>query len=122
MNTILQYSILIIAIILSACCYVSASYYFRYGEQNNIKFKYIYLISLIIGILSYSIKIPIFYYFGKNISIMILNILFLVTAFIIVMFYSSYILGEKIPLYTYIISILIVLLILLNNILEYENK
>jgi uncharacterized protein (DUF486 family) len=122
MNTIIRYIILLLCIIVSSIFYIGASYYFRYGEQNNIKFIYIYIISIIFGIISYSIKIPAFHYLGKDISIMMINIFFLTISFIIVIFYSIYILNEKIPIYTYIISILIVLLIILNNILEYEYK
>jgi hypothetical protein len=121
MNIIIRYILLFLCIIISAIFYILASYYFRYAEQNNIKFIYIYLISIILGIISYSIKIPVFHFFGKDISIMILNIIFLVISFIIVIFYSKYVLNEKIPIYTYIISILIVLLIILNNILEYKK-
>ena len=122
MNKIIRYIILLLAIIVAAFFYIGASYFFRYGEQNNIKFIYIYIISIIFGIISYSIKIPMFHFLGKDISIMIINIFFLTISFIIVIFYSKYVLNENIPIYTYIISILIVLLIILNNILEYKYK
>jgi len=121
MNKIILYSLFLIGIFISSIFYTLASYYFRFAEKNNIKFKYIFLVSIILGIFSYSIKIPVFYIFGKNINVMIINIIFLVTTFILVTLYSKIILKENIKLYTYIIIILIILLIILNNTLEYLN-
>ena len=55
-------------------------------------------------------------------NIMIINIIFLIISFILVVLYSKYILNEKIPIYTYIIIFLIIILILLNYILDIYNK
>jgi hypothetical protein len=120
MNKILSYAFFIIGIIISSIFYTLASYYFRIGEQNNVKFTYIFIISVIFGIVSYAIKIPVFHYLGSHLSIMVINITFLVITFIIVTLFSKFVLKEKIPLYTYIIIVLVVLLILLNNILDIE--
>ena len=118
MNKIINYILFLIGIIIGAFWYVLASYYFRYGKSNNIKFIYIYIISILFAIISFSIKIPIFYYLGNNITIMTINILFLILSFILVVLFSKYILKEIIPIYTYIIILLIVLLISLNLILD----
>ena len=121
MNKIVLYGLFIIGIILSSIFYTLASYYFRFADDNNIKFKYIFIISIILGIISYSIKIPTFYYFAKNINIMFINIIYLVITFIFVTLYSKFILNEQIKLHTYIIIILVVLLIILNGLLDYFN-
>ena len=118
MHDIINHLILIIGIIIASIFYVIASYYFRYGEQNNQTFLKIFLISLLFGTLTIMVKIPFFYFFGKNISIMIINIIFLIISFILVILYSKFILNEKIKFHTYIILIFIVLLILLNHFLE----
>jgi len=124
MNKIITYTYLTLGIILAAIFYILASYYFRYGEYHNIQFQYIFIISVCLGIISYMIKIPIFYYLGKDLSVMVINIIFLIIAFILVILYSKFILREVIPMYTYIIIVMIVLLILLNHFLDikYNNK
>jgi hypothetical protein len=124
MNKIITYIWLTLGIILAAIFYILASYYFRYGEYHNIQFQYIFIISVCLGIISYMIKIPIFYYLGKDLSIMVINIIFLIIAFILVVLYSKFILHEIIPIYTYTIIVMIVLLILLNQLLDikYSNK
>ena len=122
MTNILLNILFIIGITIGAFFYVLASYYFRYGENNKIKFKYIYIISILFAIISFIIKIPLFHYLGKNMNIMIINIIFLIISFILVVLYSKYILNEKIPIYTYIIIFLIIILILLNYILDIYNK
>lgn len=113
-----MYSLFIIGTIFASIFYTLASYYFRIGEQNKIKFIYIYIISIFLGLISYGIKIPIFYYLGKNMNIMIINGLYLIITFIFVTLFSKFILDEKIPIHTYLILILIVLLIVLNDILD----
>ena len=118
MNKITTYSLFIIGSILASIFYTCGSYYFRIGESRKIKFKYIYIISIFLGIISYSIKIPVFYYFGKNMSTMIINAFFLIITFISVTLFSKFILKEDIPLHTYLILILIVLLIALNDVLD----
>lgn len=118
MNNIIYYVLFIIGILLSASFYTFGSYFFRLGEKYNIKFIYIYIISIIFGILSYSVKVPVFYYIGKKMSVMLINIIFLIIVFIVTILYSKFILNEIIPLHTYIILILIFLLIIINHILD----
>lgn len=120
MNKILLYILFIIGVILSSIFYTLGSYYFRIGEARNIKFIYIYIISICLALISYLIKVPIFYYLAKDMSIMVINIIFIIAAFIAVTLYSKFILDEKIPVHTYLIIILVILLILLNNVLGNE--
>lgn len=112
--------ILFVGIILTAITFVTASYYFRYGEKHNQSFSYIFLVSIIFGIISYSIKVPVLYFFGKNMSVMLLNIIILITIFIVVTLYSYFILKEHISMHTYIIITIIILLIILNNWLDFR--
>jgi hypothetical protein len=118
MNNIILYCLFIIGILFSASFYTLGSYFFRLGEKYNMKFIYIYILSIICGILSYSVKVPIFYYIGKKMNVMLINIIFLITVFIVVTLYSKFILNEIIPLHTYIILTLIILLIILNHFLD----
>ena len=117
-HDIINHILLLIGIIIASIFYVIASYYFRYGEKLNETFLKIFLISLLFGLLTIIVKIPFFYFFGKDISVMVIHIIFLIISFIIVILYSRFILNEEIKLHTYIILILIVLLILLNHFLE----
>jgi hypothetical protein len=118
MNKILLYFIFFIGLFISAIFYTISSYYFRLGQQLKIKFEYIYIISIVFGIISFLIKIPIYYYFGNDFSILAIHIYFLVFIFALLSFYSFYILSEKIPLHTIIILILIVSLLVINDLLN----
>jgi hypothetical protein len=118
MNKILSYIFFIIGIFIGSIFYTLASFYFKYAEKYNIKFIYIFLVSILFGICSYSIKIPVYYFFGKNMNVLLLNIIFLVLSFIVVMLYSKFILNEKIPFYSILIIVIILLLIILNHILD----
>lgn len=119
MNKIISFYLLFIGIIFASIFYTFASFYFRFAENNNIKFNYIFAISIILGIISYSIKIPTFYYFGKNINIKLINIIYLAVTFIFVTLYSNIILKEPTSMHTFIITFLIVSLLILNYALDY---
>lgn len=121
MNNTLLNILLFLGIVSGCVFYISGSYYFRYASENNIKFKYILIISILLGCISYLIKIPVFYYFGGNFSIMHLNLFFLVISFIMVCFYSKFILKEDIQIHTYIIMSIIVLLIIFDYFFK-KNK
>lgn len=121
MNNITNYILFSIGLLLSATFYTIGSYYFRFAQQNNIKFKYIYLISISLGILSYLIKIPTFYFFGKNFKIMFIHIIFLIASFITVLLYSKFYLKEEIHLHSLIIFTIIILLLILDNILTNKS-
>jgi uncharacterized protein (DUF486 family) len=117
MNSIVNYILFTIGLLLSCTFYTIASYYFRFGQENNIKFKYIYLISLAFGLLSYSIKIPTFYFFGKNFKVLFIHIVFLIASFLLVLLYSKFYLKEEVHLHSLIIFTIIILLLVLDNIL-----
>jgi uncharacterized protein (DUF486 family) len=118
MNKSILFILLIIGIITSSIFYTMASYYFRIAEKKHIPFAHIFMISLLFGIISYSIKIPVYYFFGKNLSVFMINIFFLVITFIFVVCFSYFVLKEKIEKHTYIISFIVVCLLILNDILS----
>jgi len=118
MNSIVNYLLFTIGLLLSCTFYTIGSYYFRFGQENNIKFKYIYLISIIFGILSYLIKIPTFYFFGKKFKVIFIHIVFLVTSFLLVLLYSKFYLKEDVKLHSIIIFTIIILLLILDNIMN----
>ena len=122
MNKPLLYLYFFIGLVIAAIFYVFSSYYFRLGEKLNIDFKNIYIISIIFGIISYLIKIPIYYYFGKDFSVLAIHVYFLVISFAILTFYSFYVLSEKIPLHTLIILCIIITLLFINDIIDMYYK
>ncbi len=113
---------LLTGIIISSFFYIGSIFYFRYAQINNIKFGKIFLISILLGFISYIIKIPICYYYGSEYSIFYMNILFAVTCFIFVTIYSYFILDEKIERHTYIIIVIIFFLLIIDNILKKNNN
>lgn len=112
--------ILLSGIILYSITYVFGSYYFRLGIQNKKSFSHIFLVSIIIGLVSFLIKIPIFYFYATNMNIIILHVITTSIIFITAVLYSYFILNENIPLHTYIIIFLIIFLIILNNWLDFR--
>ena len=122
MNKLLLYLLFFIGLIISSIFYTFSSYYFRLGEQLKIKFEYIYIISIVCGIISYLIKIPVYYYFGKNFNVLTIHVYFLVITFSLLTFYSFYILSEKIPLHTIIILLIIITLLVINDLMDIWYK
>jgi hypothetical protein len=117
-----NYFLLLIGITISSIFYVLGSYYFRAIDYTKNNFINVYIISCLLGLISFMIKIPIFYYLAKKYTIRVINIFYLIIAFILIVLYSKYVLNEGIPLYTYIIIIIILILIILNNILDNMYK
>lgn len=118
MDKLISNILFFIGLFFACIFYIYGSYYFRLGEMNNDKFIKIFLISIICGLISFSIKIPIFYFFAKNLNVMMINIIYVTMIFIVVTIFSKFVLKETIKLYTYIIITLVILLILLNSFLD----
>jgi len=118
MNKILYRLIFFIGLFLACIFYIFGSYYFRLAEIGNDKFTKIFLISILCALISFSIKIPTFYFFAKDLNVMLINIIYITITFILVVLFSKFVLKETIKLYTYIIIFLVVLLILLNSFLD----
>ena len=68
--------ILLIGIILSSLFYVLGSYYFRLEQHHHNNFTKILVISLLFGMCSYFIKIPIFHFYGKDRPVTFINIIY----------------------------------------------
>lgn len=109
-----DFIILVVGLIIVSIFYELASFTYTYSTNNNYSFKYIYLISLIFGIIVYLIKIPLFYYYGLN-DTLVMYTLYLVVVSATVMLYSHFILKEKTPIHTRIILSVIIGLFILNN-------
>ena len=115
---IYNYIILTIGLTFFSVASIIASLGYKYYEKKERSFWFIFFISLFFGIISYFIKIPLLYYYGKEdtLSTYILSIVILT---FLVMLHSKYILSEKIQLHTDIITILIVFLVVLNAYLSF---
>ena len=118
MNKAFIYILFFLGTLIAAFFYVIGSYYFRYGQENNIKFKYILLISVFFGILSYLLKVTTFYFCAKKIKVLLLHIIFLLFSSVIVYIYSKFYLKEKIKIQSLVIYIIIILLIILDSLLN----
>lgn len=114
-ETTYYYIILLVGIIFSSISYIGSTYYFKYGEKNNISFNKILFISIFFGVISYIIKIPVYYYYGKYWSALYIHILFYFVSFIVILLYSYFILNEKIETHTYIIIVIIFILLIIND-------
>jgi len=113
--------ILIVGLIIVSIFYELASFGYTYSTNNKYSFKYIFLVSLICGIMVYLIKIPLFYYYGLDNSL-IMYTLYLIVVSTTVIFYSHFILKEKTYMHTRIILTIIIGLFVLNNYLTSLRK
>ena len=80
--------ILLSGIILYSITDVFGTYYFRLGQENKESFSYIFFVSIIIGLVSFLIKIPLFYFYSGKMNVIILHIITTSIIFIIAVLYS----------------------------------
>ena len=113
--------ILIFGLLIYSIFYVLASFGFKMYPSKTISFKSIFLISLFFGIISYCIKIPLFYYYGQD-NIISIYILYISILSVTVSLYSKFILHSKIHTHTYVILLIIFLLIVLNEYLSRSGQ
>ena len=113
--------ILVFGIIIYAILYVVASFGYKLSPSNGYSFKYIFAGSLLAAIIGYSIKIPLFYYYGKD-DIISIYILYTAILSVMVSLYSKFILRSKVRTHTYVILSIIVLLVILNEYLTMKNN
>ena len=113
--------ILVVGLILVSIFYVLASFGYTYSKNNNYSFKHIYLISLIFGIMVYLIKIPLFYYYGLD-NTLIMYTLYLIVVSTTVILYSHFVLKEKSHVHTRVILTIIIGLFALDNYLTSLRK
>ena len=113
--------ILILGLIIVSIIYVLATFGYVYLQTLGYSFKSIYIISILLGMLLYSIKIPLFYYYDLD-NALITYLLYNIIISITVVFYSRIILKERINTHTYVIMVAILMLFILNDYLTDLKK
>jgi hypothetical protein len=113
--------ILVLGLIVVSIIYVLATFGYVYLQTRGYSFKTIYIISILLGLLLYIIKIPLFYYYDLD-NALITYILYSIIISITVVFYSRIILRERIYTHTYVIMGAILTLFILNDYLTNLKK
>lgn len=108
--------ILVVGIFIFSIFYVIASFGYKFFSNKGYSFKYIFAGSLLAAIIAYCIKIPLFYYYGKD-DVITIYILYTAILSITVSLYAKFILHSKVYTHTYVILSLVVLLVILNEFL-----
>jgi len=116
-----DFIILVLGLIVVSIIYVMATYGYAYLQIRGYSFKTIYIISILLGVLLYSIKIPLFYYYDLD-NTLITYLLYTIITSITVIVYSRFILKENINTHTYIIMLAILVLFILNEYLTDLKK
>jgi hypothetical protein len=109
-----DFFILLIGLIIVSIFYVLASFGYKYLEEHNVSFKYIYILSLLAGVMVYVIKIPLFYYYDLD-NALITYMLYMIVVSVTVTLFSTFVLKEKIHTHTYIIMSIIMCLFIFND-------
>ena len=112
---------LVIGLFIYSIFHVIASYGYKYLMEQGYTFRYIFMICLLFGTISYIIKIPLFYNYAKGNTLSI-YIIYLLVLTISTSIYSKFILNETFHNYTYIILLTIVSLVIFNEYLNIEQK
>lgn len=113
--------ILILGLIIVSIIYVLATFGYVYLQTLGYSFKSIYIISILLGMLLYSIKIPLFYYYDLD-NTLITYLLYTIIISITVVLYSRIVLKETIHTHTYVILVAILMLFILNDYLTILKK
>ena len=108
--------VLIAGLVLYSIFHTFASYGFTY-YKNVRSFPYIFTVCLLSGIISYMIKIPLYYYYGGT-NHMTTYLLYVTILSFVVALYSAYFTGEKVKPHTYLILIAFIGLLALNDFLN----
>jgi hypothetical protein len=90
------------------------TYGYKYWEKSNKPVWFIMFFGIFFGLLSYLIKVPLFYYYATQNSVLT-YILYIVILSIVVVLYSKFILKEHIETHTYLILIIILFLVCVNE-------
>ena len=106
--------ILVGGISIYAVFYILASFGYKLFAKQNYSFQTIFLVSLFFALISNCIKIPLFYYYGKEDVITIYILYIFILSFAVVV-YSKFVLHQKVKPHTYVILAMIICLIVLNK-------
>ena len=109
--------ILVVGLFIYSILNTTASYSYKYLQPLGKSVTYIFILEMIIGILAYCVKIPLYYYYAKQ-SIVITLILYISIYSLIVVLFSKFILHEEVKLHSYIILLCIIGLTILNEYLD----
>jgi uncharacterized protein (DUF486 family) len=112
-----NYIILIIGLIISDIFALLASFSYKYYTKKEKSFLFIFIMSLFFAIFSYTLRIPLFYYYGVEDTLSIYILTTIIVSFLLLI-NSKYILKENVKPHTYIILMLITLLVIINNYLD----
>jgi len=113
--------ILVLGLIIVSIIYVLATFGYAYLQTIGYSFKSIYIISILLGMLLYIIKIPLFYYYDLD-NTLITYLLYTIIISITVVFYSRIVLKETIHKHTYVIMVAILILFIFNGYLTDLKK
>jgi hypothetical protein len=113
--------ILVLGLIIVSIIYVLATFGYAYLQSRGYSFKTIYIISILLGMLLYIIKIPLFFYYDLD-NVLITYLLYTIIISITVVFYSRIVLKETIHTHTYVIMVAILMLFIFNDYLTDLKK
>jgi hypothetical protein len=116
-----DFIILVLGLIVVSIIYVMATYGYVYLQMRGYSFKTIYIISILLGILLYSIKVPLFYYYDLDNALITYLLYSIITATTVIV-YSRFFLKENIYTHTYFIMFAILALFILNDYLTDLKK
>jgi hypothetical protein len=112
---------IIIGLFIYSVLHVLGTYGYKYWEKQGKDISFIFFVGIFFGFLSYVVKVPLFYYYGTQTSVLI-YITYLVILSIVVVLFSKYILNEQEALHTYITLIIVVILVAYNQYLTFREK
>ena len=114
-------TILVIGLFLYSILNTTASYSYKYLQPLGKSVPFIFIVEMIIGILAYCVKIPLYYYYATQ-NIVITLIIYISVYSLIVVLYSKFILQETVEFHSYVILLCIIALTCLNEYLDNKKK
>lgn len=115
--------ILIIGLVFYSIFLLLGTFSYKIMMSKGYLFNSIFIVSMIFGILSFVVKIPLFYYYAREYDSLYINTLTLIVAAVVTNLFSYFILGERLYAHTYLIMLAIAILFVFNNYLtEIKNS
>ena len=118
-----EMTILIVGLVFYTIFLLLGTFSYKIMMTKGYMFKTIFIVSMIFGILSFVVKIPLFYYYAREYDSLYINTLTLIVAAVVTNLFSYFILGERLYAHTYVILLIIAILFIFNNYLtEIKNN
>jgi drug/metabolite transporter (DMT)-like permease len=114
----LETLILIVLIQISSIFFVYANFMSKLPGNKKKGIIVLTITAILFVTIEYLIKSPAIFYFGQNKTSVFIYSILIATTFLATLFFSHFLLHETIHLHTYIIVILIIGLLILNEILS----